>query len=103
MQIGSNLERIAAVSLHAKLESLGSTVRQPAVVRARNGARCVLQEASALGKGSSTRVCRCRGDNERTHDDVGVAVDVLGQAVYDGIGAEKEWGRIEWGQEGIVN
>ncbi len=43
------------------------------------------------------------GEDERAHDDVRVAVDVLGERVHDNVGAEEERGGVERGQEGVVD
>ena len=66
-------QRVRAVRFHAQPERLGSALREPAVVRARDGADCVLEEAEFVGVGGL--VC---GEDGGAHDDVGVAVDVFG-------------------------
>ena len=82
------------------MEGLDAALRQPAVVRARNSADSVLEEAQAVGELSMPRA---GGENKAAHDHVRVAVDVLGDAVHDKIGAEQEGGLVEGGEEGVVD
>jgi len=43
------------------------------------------------------------GENEGTHDDIRVTVDVLGDAVVYNVGTLEERGGVEWREEGIVD
>lgn len=43
------------------------------------------------------------GEDESTHDDVRVTVDVFGNAVVYDVGALEEGGGVEGGEEGVVH
>jgi len=80
------------------MQGFGTALGEPAVVGAGDGADGVLQKLEFL--------CECgvvRGEDEGAHDDVGVAVDVFGEAVQDDVGAEEEGGGVEGGEERVVH
>jgi hypothetical protein len=91
-------ERVRAVRAHAQVQRLEPALREPAVVRARHGADRVLQEAEALEDGGAVG-----RDDDGAHDDVRVAVDVLGERVQDEVGAGEEGRRVEGREEGVVD
>ena len=66
--------------LHSQVQRLGPTLRQPGIIRARNSPNRVLEEGQAVAEGGM--VFR---NNDGTHDDIGVAIDVLCETVEDNI------------------
>ena len=47
----SDEEGVRAVGFHAQSECLGSALGEPAIIRARDGSYCVLEEAQFVGVG----------------------------------------------------
>jgi len=82
---------------HPQMQRFGTPLGKPRVISAWNRANGVLQEAELLCK----CVVMCWKD-ESAHDDVGVAIDVLCDAMKNDVGPLKEWRRIKGRKEGIV-
>jgi len=79
-----NGQGVQAVRLHPEMERLRASLGEPAVVGTRDGADGVLEETELAGEG-----CMVGGEDEGTHDDVGVAVDVFRETVEDNVGTEE--------------
>lgn len=79
-----------------EVEGLGSTVGKPRVESRGNGTDGVLEEGEA-----GIKLVAVEGGN--THDNVGVAVDVLGHTVDDDIGTVVERVLDVGAQEGVVD
>ena len=71
------------------MQRLGIALRQPRIIRTRNRTNRVLEEGQMLVEGSGIF-----GKNDSTHCDVGVAVDILREAMNDYIGILKQWRRV---------
>lgn len=93
-----HLQRVRPMGLHPQMQRLRSALCEPRVVRARYCADSVLQEAEGRRE-----LGVVRGEDEGTHDDVRVAVDVFSETVEDDIGALEEGGGVEGGEEGVVD
>ena len=91
LQCPCNCERVRAVRLHPKVQRLGTALCEPTVVRTRDGADGVLEEAQLIGE-----CCMMRREDERAHNDVRVPVYVFRQTVHDDVCTLQQWGRIEW-------
>ena len=65
---------VRSVGLHAEVQGLCATLREPAVICTRHRTDRVLQEPELLRERGVVR-----GEDEGTHDDVRVAVHVLGE------------------------
>jgi hypothetical protein len=91
-------DRVCAMRLHAEMERLRSTLCEPAVECARDCTGRVLEETELLRE-----LRAVRRDDERAHDDIRVAVDVLGHAMHDDIRAKEKWGLVVWREEGVVH
>ena len=79
------------------MKGFESTLGQPRVIRGGDGSNGVLKETQFLGNFRMVG-----GENESTHDDVRVAVDVFRDAVVYDVGALEEGGGVEGREEGIV-
>lgn len=85
-----------AVSLHAERKGLETTESEPAVERRRDGTDAVLQESETVSPGLVV------GDSN-THDNITVAVEVLGDTVHDKVSTVSD-GILEPGaHEGVVD
>jgi hypothetical protein len=83
---------------HPEMQRLRTALGEPAIKGAGHGPNGVLEEAQFFGKSGVGG-----GEDESTHDDVRVAVDILGERVHDDVGAEEERGGVERGEEGVVD
>ena len=80
------------------MERLRPALGEPAIIRARNSPDGVLEEPQFFGEsGVGGR------EDEGAHDDIRVAVDVLGKGVHDNVGAKEERSGVEGREEGVVN
>ena len=80
----------------AEVQGLEAAVGEPRVEGGGHGADGVLEEAEAILEGLGVE----GGD---THNDVAMAVDVLGNRVHDDVGAEVERVLDVRGEEGVVD
>lgn len=80
----------------AEVERLETAVGEPAVKGRGHGADGVLEEAQSL-----LQLVAVEGGH--AHDDVAVAIDVLGDAVDDNVGAQVERVLDVGGEEGVVD
>lgn len=92
----SNGGSVAGSLTGTQVQGLQTTVGQPGVESRGNSANCVLQEAE-----TGLELVAVEGGD--THDDIAVAVDVLGDAVDDNVGAQVERVLNVGGQEGVVD
>jgi len=90
-------QRVQPVGFHAEVQSLGSALGEPAIVRAGDCSNCVLEETEF---GCEDGVVG--GEHKGPHDDVRVAVDVFREAVEDDVGTKDERRAVEWGEERVV-
>lgn len=93
---GGNGGGVGGCLSRAEVEGLETAVGEPAVEGRWDSTNGVLEEREAGLHG-----VRVEGGN--THDDVGVAVDVLGDGVDDNVGTVVEWVLDVWGEEGVVD
>lgn len=80
------------------MKGLEPALSQPGVICGGDGANGVLKEAQLVRKG-----CVVSGENEGTHDDIRVTIDVFRDAVVYNVGALEKRRRVERREEGIVN
>ena len=80
------------------MKGLETTLGQPRVVRRGDGANGVLKVSQFLYEGSVVS-----GENEGSHDDIRVTVDVLGDAVVYNVGTLEERRGVERREEGVVD
>lgn len=80
----------------AEVEGFEAAVSEPAVECRGHGADCVLQEGQTFVEGLGVE----GGD---AHEDVGVAVDILGDGVDDDVGAVVERVLHVGAQEGVID
>lgn len=92
----SNCSCVGGGLAGTEMESLETTVGEPAVECGWDSTNSVLEEREA-----SLHGVRVEGSN--THDNIGVSVDVLGDGVDDNVGTVVEWVLDVWRQEGVVN
>ncbi len=96
LESGGNGGGVGVGLAGAEVEGLETTVGQPGVECGWDGTDGVLKESEA-----GLHVLRVEGAD--AHDNVGVAVDVLGNGVDDDVGTVVEWILDVWGEEGVVN
>ena len=65
-------EGVPALLLHAQVERLGAALGEPAVIGARDRADSVLKEGQAFVRRGAVG-----GEDQRSHDDIRVAVDIF--------------------------
>ena len=91
-----NGHAILAVALHSHVERLQTAIDQVTVESGGDGANGVLDEEEFL--------LQCIAfDDDEAHDDVRVAVHVLGRRVHHHVGAEVERALVVRRQEGVVD
>jgi hypothetical protein len=84
------------------MQRLRTSLREPRVISTGHGPNGVLQEPQFL-------VSACQGgrferrEDKGTHDDVGVAIDVLGKTVQDDVSPKEKGGGVEGRQKGVVD
>jgi hypothetical protein len=80
----------------AEMQCLETPMGKPRVECGRDGADGILEEGKSVADFGRVE-CGC------AHDDVGMAVDVLGHRVHDNVGAMVEWILHVGRQEGVVD
>lgn len=80
----------------AEVEGLETTVSQPRVERGWDSTNGVLEETETLLHGVGV-------EGSNTHNNIGVAIDVLSDGVDDNVGTVVKWVLDVWGEEGVVD
>ena len=82
---------------HPQLKCLRTALGEPAIKCAGYRADCILEESKTLEEGSMSS-----GEDERTHEDVGMAIDVFSEGMRNDISSCEKGRGVIRREEGTV-